>query len=173
MALGRELGRGAPLSKLARKALSPALLRGGEWERGFWSAVKRRAPNVGRRHAPAALVSWRSPDLDAVATRIVNQVRGVNRVLYDVTSTPPGKIALAFTDLDEPWSEPTHPPPYPPPRCRAGEGRLCRGRRGKPSLPREARGRVGEGGLLAGSSQNSRGAKRRYVNPIAGKIGWE
>jgi len=30
--------------------------------------------------------------LSATATRIINQVRGINRVVYDVTSKPPGTI---------------------------------------------------------------------------------
>ena len=30
--------------------------------------------------------------LAAVATRIANQVRGINRVVYDITSKPPGTI---------------------------------------------------------------------------------
>ena len=30
--------------------------------------------------------------LGAISTRIINEVRGINRVVYDITSKPPGPI---------------------------------------------------------------------------------
>jgi hypothetical protein len=42
-------------------------------------------PRLGRR---TALMKF----IGQVATRIINEVKGVNRVVYDVTSKPPGTI---------------------------------------------------------------------------------
>jgi len=42
--------------------------------------------------AAAAQLSW--DVLSRVTTRIVNEVRGVNRVLYDCTGKPPSTIEL-------------------------------------------------------------------------------
>ena len=38
-----------------------------------------------------AVPPWR-PCLGRVATRIINEVKGINRVVYDLTSKPPGTI---------------------------------------------------------------------------------
>jgi len=48
-----------------------------------------QSPPCGRRHD-----GGRQPlgFIGRVATRIVNEVKGVNRVVYDVTSKPPGTI---------------------------------------------------------------------------------
>ncbi len=42
--------------------------------------------------AEAAEIPW--PVLQTTMNRIINEVDGVNRVLYDITSKPPGTIEL-------------------------------------------------------------------------------
>ena len=38
--------------------------------------------------------------IGAVTTRIINKVKGVNRVVYDVTSKPPGSDWVGVTGCD-------------------------------------------------------------------------
>ena len=40
----------------------------------------------------AEIFPFENSFLSSVATRIVNEVKGINRVTYDVTSKPPGTI---------------------------------------------------------------------------------
>ena len=42
--------------------------------------------------AESAEIPW--PVLQKVTSRIINEVRHVNRVMYDITSKPPGTIEL-------------------------------------------------------------------------------
>ncbi len=43
----------------------------------------------------ADFYSFEVPFLGATATRIINKVKGVKRVVYDITSKPPGTIEWA------------------------------------------------------------------------------
>jgi GMP synthase PP-ATPase subunit len=50
------------------------------------------ALDLDRRHDRADFYSFDMKFLGETATRIINEVKGVNRVVYDVTSKPPGTI---------------------------------------------------------------------------------
>ena len=62
-------------------------------ERTYDYAVALRAVNTTDfMTAEASEIPWEV--LQRVVSRIINEVRGVNRVLYDITSKPPGTIEL-------------------------------------------------------------------------------
>jgi GMP synthase (glutamine-hydrolysing) len=59
--------------------------------RSYESVVAIRCVNsVDAMTAEASELPW--SDLKAIASRLVNEVKGVNRVVYDLTSKPPGTI---------------------------------------------------------------------------------
>jgi GMP synthase (glutamine-hydrolysing) len=59
--------------------------------RSYESVLALRAvSSIDAMTAEASELPWK--DLKAIASKIVNEVRGVNRVVYDLTSKPPGTI---------------------------------------------------------------------------------
>ncbi len=60
-------------------------------ERTYDHAIALRAVNtIDFMTAEAAQIPY--DVLNKVMSRIINEVRGVNRVMYDITSKPPGTI---------------------------------------------------------------------------------
>lgn len=60
-------------------------------ERTYDYAIALRAVNtIDFMTAEAAQIPY--DVLNTVMSRIINEVRGVNRVMYDITSKPPGTI---------------------------------------------------------------------------------
>ena len=60
-------------------------------ERTYDHAIALRAVNtIDFMTAEAAQIPYEL--LNKVMSRIINEVRGVNRVMYDITSKPPGTI---------------------------------------------------------------------------------
>ena len=59
--------------------------------RTYDSVVRPARGDLDRRH-DGGLLPFDMGFLGRAATRIINEVKGVNRVVYDVTSKPPGTI---------------------------------------------------------------------------------
>ena len=62
-------------------------------ERKISTQVSPRRKTV--RYSPSAPTDWARLSheiLDRISRRIVNEVDGINRVVYDITSKPPGTI---------------------------------------------------------------------------------
>lgn len=55
-----------------------------------WAVALRAVSSIDAMTAEATDFAWK--DLKEITSRIVNEVRGVNRVVYDMTSKPPGTI---------------------------------------------------------------------------------
>ncbi len=74
---------------------SPVLLPVARGRDGRRAHVRERlsrcAPSTDRRH-DGGLGATCPTSAGAVSNRIINQVRGVNRVVYDISSKPPATI---------------------------------------------------------------------------------
>jgi hypothetical protein len=51
-----------------------------------------RGGDLDRRHDPPTIFPFRHEMLGRAAIRIIKKVRGINRVVYDIASKPPGAI---------------------------------------------------------------------------------
>ena len=67
------------------------MARGVPWPYDY-AVVLRAVNTIDFMTAEAAEVPYEV--LNKVMSRIINEVRGVNRVMYDLTSKPPGTIEL-------------------------------------------------------------------------------
>ena len=63
-------------------------------ERTYDYAIALRAVETQRLHDRRLVSRLPWELLDTVSRRIVNEVKGVNRILYDVTSKPPATVEL-------------------------------------------------------------------------------